>query len=207
MYTPTVFEETDLERLFELIQAYPFALLTTWPMGVPVMTHLPLILEAGQGEYGTLFGHLAKKNPQSQHLIEGTEALIIFQGAHAYISPTWYAGHFNVPTWNYTAVHAHGQLQPITDATSVRQILDAQTAHYESHMRTPWSIPWDDERNHHMLTGLVAFQMPIERLEGKFKLNQNKTAADRQNVIETLSASEREGDQNIARLMLENSTG
>ena len=201
MYIPSAFAETDLDRLSELMQAYPLASLVTWPEGTPVVTHVPTILEPNRGANGRLIGHLAKKNPQSAHLDGETEAMLIFQGAHAYISPSWYAGEFNVPTWNFTAVHAYGVPQPITDAAALCKTLDDQTASYEAHFSEPWSIPWNDERNHHMLAGLVAFEMTIDRIEGKFKLNQNKTAADRRKVIRELSASDRQEDLAVAQLM------
>lgn len=201
MYVPKAFNEEDLDRLHNLIEDYPFATLITWPDGYPNVTHLPMILDPERGKHGMLIGHLAKKNPQSAHITSAAKALAIFQGPHSYISPSWYAGDFNVPTWNYTAIHAFGKLKAVENPDAVRTILDDQTACYEAYLAEPWEIPWDDERNHHMLHGLIAFEMTINRLEGKFKLNQNKTEADRRQVIEALDASGHSIDYELARLM------
>jgi transcriptional regulator len=204
MYIPKQFAEENLDRLHTLMRNYPFATLITWNEGHPLVTHIPFILDSERGDQGTLIGHLAKKNPHSRHIVDNKEALVIFQGPHAYVSPAWYAGEHNVPTWNYTAVHTFGSLKTVENPDAVRAILDNQTACYEAELPEPWEIPWGDERNHHMLHGLIAFELTIERLEGKFKLNQNKTEADRRQVIETLQASARCDDHEVALMMQEN---
>lgn len=204
MYIPKQFVEKNLDRLHAFMRNYPFATLITWNDGYPFVTHLPFILDAKRGKEGTLIGHMAKKNPQSRHIVTDAEALVIFQGPHVYVSPSWYAGEHNVPTWNYTVVHAFGSLKAVENLDAVQAILDNQTACYEAEFPEPWSIPWSDERNHHMLQGLIAFELTIGRLEGKFKLNQNKTEADRHQVIESLQTSARSDDHEVARMMQEN---
>lgn len=202
MYNPPHFQVTDLPRLHAAMQAVPLASMVTAGPGGLTASHLPLLLAPSAGPHGSLRGHLAKANPQG-HLPEGTEAMIIFQGPDAYISPSYYpskqAGGKVVPTWNYIAVHAYGRLRWITEASALRQLVEDLTSRHEAGRTPPWEVA-DAPADYisAMLGGIVGFEIPIERIEGKFKLSQNRNAADRQGVIGGLTA---DGRADFAGLM------
>ncbi|MEO3428126.1 FMN-binding negative transcriptional regulator [Pelagibius sp. CAU 1746] len=182
MYVPEAFRLNDPQRIAEVIRDYDFALLVTAPEGVPQATHLPFLYDPGRGEQGTLLSHMARPNAQwrdFEKLAEaGQEALVIFQGPHAYISPAWYgAGPPNVPTWNYVAVHAYGLPKVIEEPARVRALLDRLVATQEAGLDPAWSTAGLTEKFlAGMQRGLVAFEIPVSRLEAKAKLSQNKTA-------------------------------
>ena len=159
-----------------------------------------------QGPNGTLYGHLARANPQWQELEAGAEALVIFAGADAYVSPSYYpskADHGKVvPTWNYVAVHAYGNAEVFSDAHRLRNVVSALTDRHERDRTQPWKV--DDAPAHYidgMLKAIVGFALPIQRLEGKRKLNQNRSTADIAGVREGLIASANPHDQALAHLM------
>lgn len=156
-----------------------FALLvSTGEDGAPVASHLPFSYDEDRGEYGTLIAHMARANPHGK-LLEKGQALVIFQGPHAYISPSYYATNVNVPTWNYVAVHAYGTPSIIEDREKVRTVLDQLTMDNEKDTAQPWSTDQlDQKRLDGLMRGIVAFEIPIDRLEGKAKLGQNKSAED-----------------------------
>jgi len=142
-------------------------------------SHLPLLLRPDEGPNGTLYGHFARANPQWKELQEGAEALVIFAGADAYVSPGFYPGKAEhgkvVPTWNYVAVHAYGTAQVITDAEPLLDLVSALTDHHEAGRAQPWKVadaPADYIDG--MLKAIVGFALPIQRLEGKRKLSQNR---------------------------------
>ncbi len=139
MYTPDTFREDQLPLMHDLMRQYSFALLATADDNVPTVTHLPVFLLAGEGEYGTLYAHLAKANPQWKHFENQTESLVVFQGPHAYISPNWYADNPSVPTWNYAAVHAYG-VPHILEQGDLLQLLQKLTTVYEQDFESPWSV-------------------------------------------------------------------
>ncbi len=150
-------------------------------------THLPFLLHRTRGTKGTLIGHMARANPHRELL--GAESLVIFQGPHAYVSPSWYEDAPAVPTWNYIAVHAYGAPEIVDDAAEVRAVLARLIEVHEAGRSAPWqfeSLPGDFIDG--MVRGIVAFEIPIARLEGKWKLNQNRSAADRDGVIRALHA-------------------
>lgn len=203
MYIPGSFAETDREVLFALMRENAFASLVTVADGAPFATHLPFLLDADRGEHGTLVGHMARANPQWRGF--GGEALVIFQGEHGYVSPTWYAAGDNVPTWNYAAVHAYGRPRVLDDAAAARRVIDRLSSIYEEGRTPAWSTASVPEVFVDKLVGaIVAFEIPIERLEGKLKLSQNKTAADRAGVIEGLRAEKRADAEALAALMQRN---
>src|SRR5206468_2683175 len=135
---------------------------------------------------GTLLSHMARANDQWQDFARGAEALVIFQGHHTYISPSWYEIHPSVPTWNYMVVHAYGTPRLITDDDRIRAALRELVATHESAFDEPWPMDLPDDYLRKMLRGIVAFEIPITRLEGKFKLSQNRSERDRQLVIAAL---------------------
>lgn len=200
MYTPQAFLETDPSVWSELVGTHAFATLITHDprQGAPFATHLPFLYDDSRGPFGTLYGHVARANAQWTH---GDSALAVFLGAHAYVSPRWYAAEFSVPTWNYEALHAYGRLNILNDAISVRAVLDRFVARYEAGRPNPWSVPWVDERYVKLLDALVAFELPVERVECKRKLSQNRTPADQWGAIEALAASAEPGDRALAERM------
>ncbi len=188
MYLPKSFEETRRERIFELVDRAPFGLLVTAAGGAPFATHVPMILDRTRGPNGTLRGHLAKASPHARQLGEG-EALCVFQGPHAYVSARHYVSRADVPTWNYVAVHAYGTPRPFEDRAALRALLDELSAHLEGGADAPWSPAEVPARElEALLGGIVGFEVPIERLEGKWKLGQNRDAADVRAAIAGLSA-------------------
>jgi transcriptional regulator len=189
VYVPGYFAESDRARLHELVRAHPFATLVSLAEGEPFATHVPLLLDPDRGANGTLLGHVARGNPHWRLFDGGSPALAIFHGPHAYVSPRWYAGGLNVPTWNYVAVHASGRPRLIEDAAAVRALLERTAALFESGAREPWSpaaLPAAYVEG--LQRGIVGFELPIEKLEGKRKLSQNKGAADRAGVVAALRA-------------------
>lgn len=186
MYTPKHFEVRDPDLLFALMDRFSFATLVTVDAGVPVATHLPYLIERERGAHGVLVSHMARANVQWQHFQAEQEVLTIFQGDHGYISPSWYAQHPNVPTWNYMVVHAYGRPRLIDD-TAALHMLERVIGKHEASYAEPWSM--DREYATKLLRGIVAFEIEITRLEGKFKLSQNRSERDQRQVIETLTAS------------------
>lgn len=186
MYVPASFAETDLPTLHELMRRHDFATLVTVADGVPTASHLPFLLEAGDTEKGTLLGHVARANPQWRGFADSA-ALVVFSGPHAYVSPTWYAAGHNVPTWNYAVVHAYGRARVIEDAEEARSVIRRLVDRHEGGRPDAWSMESvPDDFVSRLLAAIVVFEIPIERLEGKFKLNQNKKPEDRAGVVANL---------------------
>jgi len=201
MYIPPAFRVEDAAKLAALIQRHSFATLITHADGAPFASHLPMLYRPEAGPHGTLISHLARANPQWQHFAHGPEALAIFHGPHSYISPSWYQAELAVPTWNYAAVHAYGVPSIITDHDRIVALLDELIATYEAAFPKPWPGQLPDEYRDKMIQGIVAFEIPITRLEGKFKLGQNRPVADVQNVHAALSASADADSRALAEFM------
>jgi len=201
VYIPDAFGETDQAALHQLIRDNSFATLIAHSGGALFASHLPLLLDSARGDCGTLRGHMARANPQWRDFKDGAEALAIFQGPHAYISPSWYETHPSVPTWNYVAVHAYGIPRSIEDRAELRDLLTASVRLYESGFEQPWEFDLPEDFAEKMINMIVGFEIPIGRLEGKFKLNQNRSAADRRGVIRALERSPDPVARAIAELM------
>lgn len=199
MYIPSSFRVSDLAELHQHIRRYSFATLVTQGEAGLSATHLPLLLDSDSGRYGRLLGHVARANPQWRDVRE--EALVIFPGPHAYISASWYETSGTVPTWNYTTVHAYGAIEIIEDGAAVHDILKRLAAAYEAAKQEPWSYDDTDLTFDKMRHEIVAFQIEISRLEGKYKLNQNHPPERRLKVIEALQAKPDDDSQAIARMM------
>ena len=182
MYVPEAFRLSDRGRVAEVLRAYDFALLVTAPEGRAQASHLPFLYEPDEGPEGTLYAHMARSNPQWRDFAAlaaaGQEALVVFQGPHSYISPTWYATKQpTVPTWNYVAVHACGLPEIIEAPAAARALIERLVARQEAGLTPPWSTAGLSEKfMEGMLRGLVAFRIPVARLEATAKLSQNKTA-------------------------------
>ena len=191
MYVPPHFKEDDVARLHGAIRDAGLATLVTLTAGGLIASHVPMLLDADAGPFGTLVGHLAKPNPQAAGAIG--EALAIFQGPDGYITPSWYATkqetHKVVPTWNYAAIHAYGTLEFFDDPARLLEVVTRLTERHESGRAAPWAVsdaPVDFVQG--MLKGIVGFALPIVRLEGKVKMSQNRPPADREGVIAGLRA-------------------
>jgi transcriptional regulator len=201
MYIPQAFREDDIRTLHTFMQAYSFATLVTQQNGVPFATHLPFILDTVRGPHGTLLAHMARANPQWHDFNSAQEVLVIFQGPHAYISPSWYEVELSVPTWNYAAIHAYGPPRLIEDREELYKLLRTLIQTHESHFEKPWSFQLPDDYLQKMMRGIVGFEIEITRLEGKFKLSQNRTDAERENVITALQESSDTLSRDVAELM------
>ncbi len=201
MYIPNAFAETDQTKLHNFIQKHSFATLITQYDNEPFASHLPLLLEPDAGSHGTVIGHMARANPQWRQL-EGQTVLSIFHGPHTYVSPRWYEPENLVPTWNYVAVHVYGTVQLETDQDHLLNSLKKHVGFFESNMPQPWSMEQTDPNFIEGLLGsIVGFKIEIDRMEGKWKLNQNHNSSRREKVIQALRKSETDDSIQIAELM------
>lgn len=201
MYIPKKFAETNIAVLHQFMNANNFAALVTHHEGELLASHIPFMVDATRGEYGVLVAHLARANPQWKHLTTGSEVMVLFQGAHAYISPSWYEEHPSVPTWNYTAVHAYGLPHLIEDETHIRAMLHDLVDYHEQSRTPAWELNAPDDYMDRQIKAIVAFEIPITRLEGKYKLSQNRSEADQQHVIDALGRSQHPLERQTAALM------
>jgi transcriptional regulator len=192
MYLPAAFAEPDLRKLHDFIEQNSFGLLVSQVEGLPFATHLPFLLDRTTGPHGTLVCHVARANPQWREAI-GQTALAIFSGPHAYVSPTWYEAEQVVPTWNYAAVHAYGRAQVIEDEDALLKIVQEMVRVYEQAMPQPWSFEDSTTFVKRLLGQIVGMRIEIEKIEGKFKLNQNHPVERRQKVVRAL---QQRGDEN-----------
>lgn len=200
MYIPSSFQEADRPTLYDFIERNSFGVLVSQHCDVPFATHLPFLLDRDAGQFGTLVGHMARANPHWKQAT-GQNVLVIFSGPHAYISPTWYEAAHVVPTWNYVAVHAYGTLRLIEEPDSVLEIVRSSVEYYERTMPRPWTLDESPTFIDRLLTQIVGFRIAIERIEGKWKLNQNHPAERRARVVNALSARGDENATAIAELM------
>lgn len=190
MYTPASFLSADAREARTLMRAYPFVTLITSAEDETFVTHLPVLSEDAPGPHGMLLAHMAKANPHWRQFAQG-KTIAVFHGPHVYISPSWYQKpEREVPTWNYAAVHAHGKPELIEGRDDKLALIDRTTTEFESGNTPPWTRQVEGPRLEAMLDAIVAFRMPVARLEAKFKMNQNRSAADREKVIAQLRVSE-----------------
>ena len=201
MYLPPAFREDDLGTLQTFMQQYSFATLITQHQGAPFASHLPLLWRSHDDPYGTLVGHMARANPQWRDFATGQETLAIFHGPHVYVSPSWYGVHPSVPTWNYAVVHAYGTPQVITDNAMLYEVLQDLVWTFEAPSPNPWKLQLPDDYLHSMMQGIVGFTMPITRLEGKFKLSQNRSPEDQRRVAAALQGQGDALSTDVAALM------
>ena len=180
MYIPRFNEETRLDVMHALIESQPLATLVTMSSSGLIATHLPMVLARTEGHHGTLRGHLSRANTQWRDLNFSVEALAIFAGAHHYITPSWYPEKAEdgkvVPTWNYAVVHAYGPLKVIEDPTWLHSHLNTLVTQHESSFPTPWKIsdaPADYIAS--QIKGIVGLELPVTRIQGKWKVSQNKS--------------------------------
>jgi transcriptional regulator len=179
MYLPDAFRQDDRATLLALAEAHPFATVVTHGARGLLVGHLPLCVDAGRN---VLRGHLARANPQLEHLVDGADVLAIFHGPHGYVSPSVYLEQPSVPTWNYVVVQAHGRVRRV-DEDGLRAILDEAVSRFDA---TGWSLYAGEEFLGPMLAAIAGFEIDLDRVEGKWKLSQNRSPADQLRVIEWL---------------------
>lgn len=205
MYVPPAFREDNPDELRRIMREARLAtLVTATPEGL-IATPLPLILDESEGGHGVLHGHLAKANPQWKLPAAG-DALVIFSGPDAYVTPSWYAAKREhgkvVPTWNYVAVHVYGQAEFFDDADRLLEAVTRLTDLHETPRAEPWNVADAPEPFiRAQLKGIVGLRLAISRIEGKRKMSQNRGAEDRAGVAEGLLSSDRPGDRAVSGLI------
>ena len=198
LYVPAHFRIEDRAKLVAFMRHNAFAAVVSAGDAGIHASHLPLLVDT-DGDKVLLRGHFARANPHWEAIGGAKQALAIFTGPHAYVSPTWYVTHPSVPTWNYTAVHATGKVR-LTDEAQLHEIVSELAAHYEAGNDPPWRLSGQPAAYvSSMLKAIVGFEMEVERLEGKFKLTQNRPV-EVPRVAERLEAL---GERELARLMRE----
>jgi transcriptional regulator len=209
MYVPPHFKEDRLDVLHDAIREAGLATLVTLGSAGLVASHVPMLLEPDKGRYGMLVGHVSRANPQWRDVADA-EALAIFLGPDAYVTPSWYATKHEsgkvVPTWNYVAIHAYGRPQFFDDPERLLAIVSKLTDRHEAGRASPWAVsdaPGDFVRG--LLTGIVGFELPIARLEGKWKMSQNRSAADRAGVVAGLEAQDNREAAEVAGIVADRS--
>ncbi len=205
MYLPTHFAQPDVAELHRLMQEFPLAsLVTNGPQGLDA-NPLPFEFDADVGPHGTLIAHVARANPLWKEIPNEAEVLVIFRGGDAYISPNWYPSkhedHRSVPTWNYRLVHVHGRIRMRDDEKFVRKVVARLTRNHEG--RTPDNTPWKmgDSAPEYIdarLAEIVGLEITVERMIGKWKVSQNRSARDRNNVVQEL---QKRGECTISEAM------
>jgi len=197
MYLPAHFREERPEVLHAFIERHPLGTLVVSTRNGPSADHIPMLLVRDQTANGSLHGHIARANPLWRDVSDAADVLVIFGGANAYISPSWYPSKIAtgkvVPTWNYAVVHVRGRIQFFSDAARLRALLDSLTNHHESRQPIPWAVedaPEDYVRE--QLRAVVGFEIEILNVVGKFKASQNRSAEDRAGVAAALRTTNAE---------------
>jgi transcriptional regulator len=205
MYVPPAFQDDDIDSIRATIRAARLASLVTATAEGLIATPLPLLLDEAEGALGVLYGHVAKANPHWRSPPNG-EALAIFMGPEAYVTPSWYATKQEtgkvVPTWNYVAVHAYGPVEFFQETERLLEVVTRLTNIHEASRPQPWTVgdaPADFIAS--QLRGIVGLRIPVKRFEGKRKMSQNRPEADRIGVAAGLAASEKPQDQEVAPLI------
>ena len=206
MYTPPAFREDDLPTIHAEMRKIQLATLVTMTASGLVATHLPLMLDSSLGESGTLYGHVARGNVQWRESKPEVEALAIFTASDAYVSPSWYPSKLEtgrvVPTWMYAAIHAYGIVRFVDDPTWLRDVVTRLTEKHEAHSAEPWKVTdAPDAYVDAQLARIVGVELPIARLEGKWKFDQRSSEADRLGVIAALEADGSPGNVEAAQVM------
>ena len=206
MYMPAHFQEDRVDVLHALIREHPLAALVTLGADGLFASHIPLEIDPEPTPFGTLRGHVARGNPQWRDFRPETEALAIFQGPTSYVSPSWYATKREtgkvVPTWNYAVVHARGPLIIHDDPAWLSALVRRLTAGQERRFAQPWAV--EDapaEFIERQLKAIVGIEMPLARLDGKWKMSQNRTLADREGVVRNLDQLGDDESRTVAGLV------
>jgi transcriptional regulator len=210
MYIPKFFAGDDDALARRIVSEHAFGLLMTLPDGEgdADISHLPMLWLEGVGPHGRLIGHVARANPHGARLEAGAASVAVFSGPHAYISPNWYANTGLVPTWNYAAVHLHGKAVAVSDAAGAGRILDTLVSAFESDATGNWSTgDLAEGMLERQLKGIVAFEMPVDRIETKLKMSQNRKPEDIAGVIQALGDSDHSEDKATAAMMRDLNAG
>jgi transcriptional regulator len=206
MYTPKYSDQKETAVLLQLMKSNPFATLVSMSEGLPFINHLPIIAEPDSSGAVTLIGHMARANPQWRHFQSaqknGLEITVVFHGPHTYITPSWYKDPLNVPTWNYAVAHAFGVPKLIEDADGIDSILKRSVQVFESKEANPWVYSLPNEFKDGLVRGIIGFEIPVSRLEGKFKMSQNREVEDYQGVLEGLKNRPDEMSKKVLEIML-----
>jgi len=211
MHVPPAFQENNLATLHGAMREARLANLVTATAEGLIATPLPMFLVPEEGAQGTLYGHLSRANPQWR-LSPCGEAMALFMGPHAYVTPSWYPSKREhgkvVPTWNYVAVHAYGPIEFFEDYQRLLQIVTRLTDLHEDGRDQPWAVSdAPDDYIRAQLGGIIGFRLPIGRIIGKQKLSQNRTEQDRAGVAHGLAGSERASDRDVGAIMVEKMEG
>lgn len=206
MYLPKHFEETRVEVLHALIREYPLGTLVTLGADGLSANHIPIEYDPEPAPFGTLRGHVARANPVWRDAVADVEALVVFQGPTAYVSPSWYPSKREtgkvVPTYNYAVVHAYGRLRSIEDPAWLRHLVERLTSKFETGRAEPWQVADAPESYiDAQLRAIVGIEIPITRLLGKWKVSQNRSAPDRAGVVDGLRGDADPDAAEIARLV------
>ena len=204
MYNPRSYRIKDSEVLFALIRRHNFGIIFTHLDGESFATHLPFMIDPDRGPHGTLIAHMARANPHWRALEEAPPSLAVFMGPHAYVSPAWYEEQETVPTWNYAVVHASGTPRLVHDGPALRDMVMRLVDNQEAPLGHPWDVRQAESTIDAELKAIVGFEIPIDHLEGKFKMNQNRSRADQEGVIRALENSPDPAEREIARMMRDN---
>jgi transcriptional regulator len=197
LYMPQHFRVEDPETLLAFMKAHGFVDLVSTVEGRLQVSHVPVLTERGRDGTFRLTGHVARANPHWEVLERASDVVAIFWGPHAYVSPGWYQAQPSVPTWNYAVVHAHGPVR-LMDEAELHETLHELSAKYEAGRERPWRMgDLPAAYVHGMLAQIVGFEMTVERLEGKFKLSQNRPAE----IERVIAGLERDGERELAAMM------
>lgn len=203
MYLPEAFAETNPDALHGLIRANPLGTVVVHTEDGLDANHIPFLIDVDEQGHAVLRGHIARKNAFAALSTSGTDALVIFEGPSAYISPTWYptkqTTHEVVPTYNYAVVHVHGRLTPIDDPRWVRGLVARLTQRMEANRPVPWKMgDAPAEYLAQMIDKIVGIEIPVDRMTGKWKMSQNKTAEERAGVVKGLNETGSRDDADVA---------
>ncbi|MBT4067802.1 MAG: FMN-binding negative transcriptional regulator [Candidatus Marinimicrobia bacterium] len=201
MYIPAHFKIKETAEIRTFVKAHPFGMLLSNGSQVPGVTHLPLQLMTDEEGNDSINIHLSKANPHANTLKDGESVVAVFLGTNGYISPRWYAAKDNVPTWNYTAVHAFGRLRKIEKEAELMKLVDQLTIEHEEGAESPWRADWSVEKIRKMLNAIIGFEMKVERWEGKKKIGQNRSAEDQASLKRNLEKSADPAYQFLAQQM------
>jgi transcriptional regulator len=189
MYIPGRYEEKDVETVHAFIRENSFAILASVMDGVPVATHIPLLLEKDGEGRDVLVGHIARGNEQKHTFVSGAKVLAIFPGPHAYVSPRWYT-QMNVPTWNYVAVHVYGTLTVI-GGEELRAALSRLVDNYEQHLPKPVDLgEIGEQRVSSEMRGIVGFRIVVDEIQAAYKLSQNRDEKSYHEVVRQLGGGD-----------------
>ncbi len=208
MYLPSQFEETRLDVLHQLMRSHPLGTFVVLGNGELIANHMPFLIDSRQGPCGTLRAHVARSNPVWKQLGTPVEAIVVFQGPDSYITPSWYpskhADGRAVPTWNYAVVHAYGQPRAIDDAAWLLEHVTQLTAEHEAGQALPWKVSdAPQDYRDQMISRIVGIEIPLSKIQGKWKVSQNRPLADRLGVAAGLQSRATEESRAMAELVMQ----